>query len=138
MLLVREKSLDCHQNQGKSLTNKFCLKIMFLSKKFTMCVEKSTMCVGKFHCECLSIPVEKIQYIDVVVLRHASYIAGRFDNPINSVPGRGGRPAFPLCFCACEHEANKEHGNVKKNKYEKIESDELKRKKARIRALFSL
>jgi hypothetical protein len=43
------------------------------------------MCVGKFHCECWSIPVEKIHYIDVVVLRHASYRVERFDNPSNSV-----------------------------------------------------
>jgi hypothetical protein len=43
------------------------------------------MCVGKFHCECWSIPVKKIHYIDVVVLRHTSYRVERFDNPSNSV-----------------------------------------------------
>ncbi len=67
------------KSKGFLLTNKFCRKNTPWASK------KSIMCVGKFHCDCLSIPVEKIHFIDVVVLRHTSYRAERFDNPSTSV-----------------------------------------------------
>ncbi len=59
--------------------------------------------MGKFHSECWSIPVRKIYYIEVVVLRHASYRAESFDNPTNSVEGEGGMQRYTYIIWVLEH-----------------------------------
>jgi hypothetical protein len=58
---------------------------LFCQKNPLGASKKSTTCVEKFHSECWTIPLGKIRYIEVVVLRHTSYRRERFDNPINSV-----------------------------------------------------